>query len=382
MEKALGYHSEKPGKIGTVALTPLSTKEDLSLAYTPGVALPCEEIAQHPSLAYTYTLKARTVAIITDGTAVLGLGDIGPLASLPVMEGKAVLVKQLAGLDAFPLPIAEKDPQAFIDIVKKVSASFGAINLEDIAAPACFEIEETLKKSLDIPVFHDDQHGTAIVVYAALLNALSLKNVSLQDTRIVVSGAGAAGVAITKLLKKEGARDITVLDSKGIISEERELPAYKQELARMTQKQPGTLQDALTGADVFIGVSRPQSFPEEYVRLMNARPIIFALANPTPEIHPDVARRGGAAFIATGRSDYPNQINNILAFPGILKGAMATRATDVTHEMKVAAARAIAACVTPTPDHLLPDPLDNTVTEEVARAVARTAREQGVTRAA
>lgn len=380
MNDPLAYHAQKRGKIGTQLLTPLTSKQELALAYTPGVAEPCKEIAKHPSLAYQYTLKGRTVAVITDGTAVLGLGDIGPLASLPVMEGKAALFKALAGLDAFPLPIAERDEEKFIDTVERVATSFGAINLEDIAAPQCFRIEQELKKRLNIPVFHDDQHGTAIVVYAALINALKLRRTPLDSVRIVVSGAGPAGVAITKFLLKQGAKDVVVLDSKGIISAERDLPEYKQELAKLTKQSQGTVQDALTKADVFIGVSRPGTITEQDVSLMNKDAVVFALANPVPEIYPDEARKGGATYIATGRSDFPNQINNVLVFPGLIKGAIHAAATDITHAMQVAAAEAIASSVTPSIKTLLPEALDKAIAEKVSFAVAAQARKDGVSR--
>lgn len=370
MKDVLAYHAEHQGKIGTSILTDMSTKQHLALAYTPGVAEPCKQIQQDPKAAYQYTLKARTVAVITDGTAVLGLGDIGPLASLPVMEGKAALFKLLANLDAFPLPIDERDQEAFIQTVERIAPAFGAINLEDIAAPRCFAIERELKKRLSIPVFHDDQHGTAIVVYAALMNALKLRNTTLEDVKIVINGAGAAGNAITKLLYRQGARHLTVLDSKGILSSDRTLDAYKQELATLTKATSGNLTDALKNADVFIGVSQANVLTAQDVRTMNDNAIVFALANPVPEIYPDKAKEGGAVYIATGRSDFPNQINNVLVFPGMLKGAIAAKATDITHEMQVAAAHAIANSVTAQVDQLLPEALDATVTERVAKAVA------------
>lgn len=382
MSDPLAYHAKHRGKIGTALLTPLTNAQELSLAYTPGVAAPCKEIAAHPSLAYQYTLKGRTVAVVTDGTAVLGLGDIGPLASLPVMEGKAALFKALANLDAFPLPIAEKNTEAFIQTVVRIAPSFGAINLEDIAAPQCFKIERELKKQLSIPVFHDDQHGTAIVVYAALINALHLRKTPLDSVRIVVSGAGPAGVAITKFLLKQGAKSVTTVDSKGSISADRTLPEYKQEIAALTQAPSGTMQDALQGADVFIGVSRPNTLTEEDITLMNERAVVFALANPVPEILPEQAKKAGAKYIATGRSDYPNQINNVLVFPGLMKGAITAGATDITHGMQLAAANAIASSTQASKEQLLPQALDATVAEKVAQAVAAQARKEGVSRSA
>jgi len=380
MTQALDYHAKHRGKIATSILAPVTNKQELALAYTPGVAEPCKEIAQYPAQAYQYTLKGRTVAVITDGTAVLGLGNIGPLASLPVMEGKAVLFKALADLDAFPLPIAETDEDAFIETVVRISPAFGAINLEDIAAPQCFRIEQELKKRLDIPVFHDDQHGTAIVAYAALMNALQLRKTPLTSIKIVVNGAGAAGNAITELLLLQGATNIVVLDSKGILSEDRELTGHKKELAQKTKARSGTLKDALVGADAFIGVSQGNILTAEDVATMNNNSIVFALANPTPEILPAEAKKGGAVYIATGRSDFPNQINNVLVFPGMMKGAITSQATDITHEMKIAAAQAIAQSVTPTVDNLLPEALDKTVAEKVADTVAQTARKQGVSK--
>lgn len=380
MTGPLSYHATHRGKVGTRILTRIENATDLSLAYTPGVAVVCNELSERPAQAYQYTQKGRTVAVISDGSAVLGLGNIGALASLPVMEGKAALFKALADLDAVALPVDEQEPEAFIDTVERLAPAFGAINLEDIAAPKCFVIEKTLKERLNIPVFHDDQHGTAVVILAALQNALNLRKTPLETVKIVVSGAGAAGTATTKLLLAQGATRVTVVDSTGVLSLDRDLPAHKQELATLIQASCGTLQEAIVGADVFIGVSAKDVLSQQDVERMNNDAVVFALANPDPEILPEAAKKGGAAYIATGRSDYPNQINNVLAFPGMLKGAINAAATTITHDMQLAASNAIASSVEPTAEKLLPDALDRAVAENVASAVARTARTQGVSR--
>lgn len=369
----LKYHKDLKGKIEVTSRARVETKEDLSLAYTPGVAEPCKEIAQDITKVYDYTRKGNMVAVVTDGSAVLGLGDIGPEAGLPVMEGKCVLFKEFAGVDAFPIAIKTQDVDEFVRTVELIAPMFGGINLEDISAPRCFDIENRLQESLDIPVFHDDQHGTAIVVLAGLYNALKVVGKQIGDIRVVVSGAGAAGAAITKLLVEAGVDDILMTDSKGIICDERtELGVAKEALLKMTNKRNicGDLSGAMNGADVFIGVSKGGILTKDMVASMNEGAIVFALANPDPEILPEEAKAGGAAVIATGRSDFPNQINNVLAFPGIFRGLLDARLSIVTSDMKRAAARAIADCVeVPTADHIIPDPFDKTVPQAVAEAV-------------
>lgn len=367
---ALHLHATHRGKLAVHSKVPLETREDLSVYYTPGVAAPCLEIANDPEKAYTYTRKGNTVAVISDGTAVLGLGNIGGLAGLPVMEGKAILMKAFADIDAVPLVLATQDPEEIIRVVEAVAPTFGAINLEDIAAPACFLIEEELKKRLDIPVFHDDQHGTAIVTLAALLNALKLVGKALSMVRIVISGAGAAGIAIANLLVVAGVKHIVLTDSQGIVGPERaDLNAYKAALVQYNTRSPrGQLADALVDADVFVGVSKPDIVTAEMVRTMSSDPIIFALSNPNPEITLEAALAGGTALYASGRSDLPNQINNLLAFPGVLRGALDARVRDITMEHKLAAAHALASyIVNPKKDALLPNPLDKGVAAVVAR---------------
>ncbi len=372
-EESLELHKRLKGKISLGVKTPILTRHDLSLAYTPGVAASCLEIAKDVSQVWEYTSRGNWVAIVSDGTAVLGLGDIGPEAGLPVMEGKAVLFKEFGGVDAFPIVLNTKDPEEIINIVKAIAPSFGGINLEDISAPRCFYIEERLKKELAIPVMHDDQHGTAIVVLAGLINALKITGRTFATTRFVISGAGAAGVAIAKILLSQGANNLLVVDTKGIISTMRtDLTDIKQWIASNTNsaKKEGNLSDALNDADVFIGVSAPGIVSEDMVRSMNDDAIVFALSNPTPEIMPEIARAGGARIVASGRSDYPNQINNVLAFPGVFRGVLDVRAPAITENMKLAAATALAQYVKqPDETHIIPDCLDKGVVPVVAQAV-------------
>ena len=371
------------GKLETVSTAPLRNREDLSLAYTPGVARVCTAIEQHPELVHDLTWKSHVVAVVTDGSAVLGLGNIGPAASLPVMEGKAVLFKEFGGIDAVPICLDATEVDDIVETVVRIAPGFGGINLEDISAPRCFEIERKLQERLDIPVFHDDQHGTAVVVLAALRNAARLTGRGLADLRVVVSGAGAAGVAVTTILREAGIGEIAVADRGGVLHGGRaDLTSVKRHLAAVTNGggRTGTLVDALRGADVFIGVSGG-TVPEEAISAMAADSIVFALANPHPEIDPDVALRH-ARVVATGRSDYPNQINNVLAFPGIFRGALSVRATSVTEGMKLAAAEALAAVVVDelAPDRVVPSPFDSRVAPAVAAAVAAAARRDGVAR--
>ncbi len=381
--EALKLHAENQGKISVISRVPVENKHDLSLAYSPGVAAPCQEIAKDPEKIWEYTGKGRTVAVVTDGSAVLGLGDIGPSAALPVMEGKAALFKAFAGVDAFPICVGTTDVEEFIEIVKKISTGFGGINLEDIAAPRCFEIERRLIAELDIPVFHDDQHGTAIVVYAGLINALKVVGKELSDVTIVLNGPGAAGVAICKLLLAAGVKQLKVLDRKGLLTPTRDYNNQaKEELARLTNPEgvEGDLATALEGADVFIGVSTSNLVTGEMVRRMASDPIIFGLANPDPEIDPADAKAAGAKVVATGRSDYPNQINNVLGFPGIFKGALRVGAKKITEEMKLSSAQAIAALVGSdlSADYIIPSPFDPRVAPAVAFAVAAEALRQGL----
>lgn len=369
----------------TVSKVPLENSRDLSLAYSPGVAEPCVEIANDPSLVYEYTIKGNLVAVVTDGTAVLGLGDIGAEAALPVMEGKALLLKRYANIDSFPICLDTKDVDEIVRTVKLISPTFGAINLEDISAPRCFEVERRLREELDIPVFHDDQHGTAIVVGAGLLNALKVVNKEIGSVRIVVNGAGAAGIAIIKLLISLGFEDIVICDSKGIIYKGRpnDMNPVKHEIAEITNPNllQGSLQDAMIGADVFIGVSVANLLKKEMIESMNIDPIVFALANPIPEIAPDLAKEYGVRIIATGRSDYPNQVNNVLAFPGIFRGALDVRATEINESMKLAATHAIADIIDDADlrdDYIIPDPFDERVVSRVAQAVAKAAMDTDV----
>jgi malate dehydrogenase (oxaloacetate-decarboxylating) len=374
-ERSLALHYEKKGKIEVVSAVDVKTREDLSLAYTPGVAAPCLEIEKNPKLSYELTRRWNLVAVITDGTAVLGLGDIGPEAAMPVMEGKCVLFKEFADVDAFPLCINSKNTDEIVSTVALISKSFGGINLEDISAPRCFEIEEKLKKICDIPVFHDDQHGTAIVAGAALINALKLTERRIENSRLVINGAGSAGIAIGKHMLKLGIGDLIMCDKEGILDENRKGQTQAQiDMARVTNKSGirGTLKDAMCGADVFIGVSGPNCVTPEMVRSMNKNPIIFAMSNPVPEIDPDEALRAGAMVVGTGRSDRPNQINNVLAFPGIFRGALDVRAKEITDEMKMAATFAIADMIDKkdlAPDNIIPSALNRDVAKAVAKAV-------------
>ena len=383
-EEALEFHRMAKGKIAIHSKVPCCTKADLSLAYTPGVAEPCREIEKNPDDVYQYTSKGNIVAVVTDGTAVLGLGDIGPLAAIPVMEGKAILFKNFAGIDAFPISITSKEPPVIVDTVSRIAPTFGGINLEDISAPRCFEVESTLKKVLDIPVFHDDQHGTAVVALAALINALKVVIKSFEEIRVAVSGAGAAGIAVTKFLQSFGTKDVILCDSKGAIYPGRggQNPS-KQEIAVITNPRvvKGSMADAMKGADVFIGLSVAGIVSQDMVRGMAPDPIVFAMANPVPEIMPDLAKEAGARVIATGRSDFPNQVNNVLGFPGIFRGALDVRARDINEEMKKAASLAIAGLVESVSEtSIIPSPLDRRVVPKVAEAVARAAIETGVAR--
>ena len=385
-EETLQLHEVHRGKLAVSLKVDIETKHDLSLAYTPGVAEPCLEIAQDREQVYRYTGKGNAVAIVTDGTAVLGLGDIGPEAALPVMEGKACLFKRFGGVDAYPICLNTKDPEEIVRAVQLIAPGFGGINLEDISAPRCFEIEERLIETLDIPVFHDDQHGTAVVVLAALINGAKCLGLELPQVQTVISGAGAAGISICKLLMKAGVRDITLCDRQGAIWEGREgLNWIKEEMAQVTnlEKKAGTLADMLVGADVFIGVSRPGILTTELCKTMNKDAIVFAMANPTPEIMPDDAKAGGVRVMATGRSDFPNQVNNVLCFPGLFKGALSVRARDINDQMKLAAAYAIADLITDadrSEENIIPGAFDPRVAEAVAAAVAKAARETGVAR--
>ncbi len=374
-EKALKLHEEWRGKLETVSKTPVKTREDLALAYTPGVAEPCKVIAQDKEAAYTYTWKSNTVAVVSDGSAVLGLGNIGPHAAMPVMEGKAVLFKEFGGVNAVPICLDTQDTEEIIKAVTYLAPGFGGINLEDISAPRCFEIEERLKATLDIPVFHDDQHGTAIVVLAGIINALKVVNKKKEDCRVVMNGAGSAGVAIAKLLLTYGFPDVILCNRSGIVSKDTPgMNWMQQKMAEVTNPQnlTGTLADAIKGADIFVGVSAANTVTPDMVSSMNRDAIIFALANPVPEIMPDVAKAAGARIVGTGRSDFPNQINNVVAFPGIFKGALEGRAPQITEEMKLAAAHAIAGLVPEealSEDNIMPEPFDPQVAEVVAEAV-------------
>ena len=386
MKESLACHKEWKGKIEVVSRVPVDSKEALSLAYTPGVAKPCLEIEKDPDLSYELTRRHNLCAVITDGTAVLGLGDIGPEAGMPVMEGKCVLFKSFGNVDAFPLCIRSKDVDEIVNTVYLISGSFGGVNLEDISSPRCFEIERKLKEKCDIPIFHDDQHGTAIITLAGLTNALKIVGKKKEDVRIVTSGAGAAAISIVKLLLSAGYRHITMCDRKGAIYEGREgLNWIKEEMALSTnkEKKKGLLKDVIKGADIFIGVSAPGTLTKEMVASMNKDAIVFACANPTPEIMPEEAKAGGARIVATGRSDYPNQVNNVLAFPGVFRGTFDVRASDINEAMKMAAARALADLVSDeelSADYIIPKAFDKRVGPAVAAAVAQAARDSGVAR--
>lgn len=385
-EFALKQHEEWKGKIEVISRASIETPEELSVAYTPGVAEPCLKISEDVDLSYKYTRRGNMVAVVTDGTAVLGLGDIGPEAGMPVMEGKCALFKAFGDVDAFPLCVRSKEVDEIVKTVSLLAGSFGGVNLEDISAPRCFEIERKLKECCDIPIFHDDQHGTAVVTAAALINALKVVGKKLEEVKVVTSGAGAAGIAIIKLLVSLGLKNVVMCDRQGAIYEGREnLNAEKMEMAKISNRnqEKGTLQEVLKGADVFIGVSAPGTVTEEMVQNMAKDPILFPMANPVPEIMPELAKKAGAAVVGTGRSDFPNQINNVLAFPGIFRGALDVRASDINDEMKVAAAYAIAGLIQEeelTPEYIIPNPFDKRVAKAVAEAVAKAARETGVAR--
>ena len=385
-EFALKKHEEWNGKIEVVSRAELNNRDDLAVAYTPGVAEPCLKISEDVDLSYKYTRRNNLVAVVTDGTAVLGLGDIGPEAGMPVMEGKCVLFKQFGDVDAFPLCVRSKEVDDIVNTVKLLAGSFGGVNLEDISAPRCFEIEKKLKECCDIPIFHDDQHGTAVVTLAGMLNALKIVGKNINEIEVVVNGSGAAGIAITKLLMKMGLKNAVLCDTKGAIYKGRDnLNAIKTEMAEISnlQLKKGNLEDVIKGADVFIGVSAPGVLTPEMVKTMAKDPIVLAMANPVPEIMPDLAKEAGVKIMGTGRSDFPNQINNVLAFPGIFRGALDVRASGINDEMKIAAAKAIAGVITEEelePDYIIPDAFDERVGKAVAEAVAQAARDTGVAR--
>lgn len=382
-EEALKLHKENRGKIEVISKVPVENSKDLSLTYTPGVAEPCKDIHKDPDLAYEYTAKGHMVAVVTDGSAVLGLGNIGGLAGMPVMEGKCVLFKTFGGVDAFPICLATQDVDEIVATVKNISPTFGGINLEDISAPRCFEVERRLKQELSIPVFHDDQHGTAVVILAAMMNALKVVGKEIKDVTVVISGAGAAGVATARLLLNSGVRDVIICDRKGTIYQGREGNDWiKKEIAALTNKAgiKGSLADAMKGADVFIGVSGPEIATRDMVATMNRDAIVLAMANPVPEIWPDEAKAGGAKVVGTGRSDFPNQVNNVLAFPGIFRGALEVKAREINEEMKIAAANAIAELVGEnlSSENILPKAFDKRVGAHVAASVAKAAMDSGV----
>lgn len=385
-ERSLALHKEAQGKIEVISKVPLNKPEDLTLAYTPGVAEPCRKIADNPEDAYIYTAKGNLVAVVSDGSAVLGLGNIGAAASMPVMEGKAILFKNFANVDAFPICLDTQDKEEIIKTVKHLAPTFGGINLEDIGAPRCFEIEERLKKELDIPVFHDDQHGTAVCVLAAIYNSLQLVKKDIKDVKAVVNGGGAAGIAISKILLEAGVKNLIIADKNGIINSDKPdtmLNWVHEDMSKVTnpEKETGNLADALRGADIFIGVSKPGLVTTEMVKTMNKDAIVFAMANPIPEIFPEDALAGGAKVVGTGRSDFPNQVNNVLVFPGIFRGALDVRAKDINEAMKLAAAKALAEIVTPeelNAEYVIPKALDPRVSAIVAKAVAKAAVDSGV----
>ncbi|MEE1169927.1 MAG: malic enzyme-like NAD(P)-binding protein [Anaerovoracaceae bacterium] len=386
-EESLKMHYDKKGKIEVITTVPVENEEDLSTAYTPGVAQPCLEIQKDVNLSYELTRRWNMCLVVTDGSAVLGLGDIGPEAGMPVMEGKCVLFKSFGDVDAFPLCIKSKDVDDIVNTIYMISGSFGGVNLEDISAPRCFEIEKKLKEKCDIPIFHDDQHGTAVITLAGMINALKVTGKKWEDCTLAVSGAGAAAITITKLLMSYGLKDAILCDSKGAIYEGRTegMNPYKEEIAKMTNKNKikGSLADAMKGADIFLGVSAPGVVTTEMVASMNPDPVVFACANPTPEIYPEDAKAGGASVVATGRSDFPNQINNVLAFPGIFRGTFDVRASDINEEMKIAAAKAIAGVIPEeelSADYIIPKAFDPRVKDAVAKAVAQAARDSGVAR--
>ena len=386
-DDALKLHKDNKGKLNVQSKVPVTDKASLSLAYTPGVAEPCKEIHKNIDDVYEYTSKGNMVAVVSDGTAVLGLGDIGPYAALPVMEGKAVLFKEFGGVDAFPICVNTKDPDEIVNLVCMIEPAFGGINLEDISAPRCFEIENKLKEKLNIPIFHDDQHGTAIIVLAGLKNALRLTGKKMEDLVVVINGVGAAGVAIAKIILNIGVKDMLLVDSKGIIYKGRKdgMNWAKEEMAEVTNKdlRTGGLAEAMKDADVFIGVSQANIVTEEMVKTMNKDAIIFAMANPVPEIDPDLAKKAGARVVGTGRSDYPNQINNVLAFPGVFRGTFDVRAKEINEAMKIAAANALAELIADDElkeDYIIPNPFDKRVRPAIAEAVAKAARETGAAR--
>lgn len=383
---AIQKHKEWNGKIEVISRAPIETREELAVAYTPGVAAPCLEIAKDEDLVYEYTRKGNLVAVITDGTAVLGLGDIGPSAAMPVMEGKCAIFKRFADIDAFPICVDSKDPKVIVETIRNISKSFGGINLEDISAPRCFEIEQALIEQCDVPVFHDDQHGTAIIASAGLLNAVRFTGRKLDEVNVVINGAGAAGISIASLMLKIGFENITICDSKGIVWDGNpNNNEAKAEIAKLTnkEKKQGTLADAVKGVDIFLGVSAPGVLTQDMVHTMAKDPIIFAMANPVPEIMPDEAKAAGAAVVGTGRSDFPNQVNNALCFPGIFRGALDVRASRITENMKIAAAHAIASVITDeelNADYIIPDAFNPAVTKAVAKAVAEVAVRDGLSR--
>lgn len=381
-ELSLKMHEENKGKIAVCSKVSVKTRDDLSTAYTPGVAEPCRKIAEDKMNVYRYTAKGNLVAVVSDGTAVLGLGDIGPEAAMPVMEGKAILFKEFGNVDAFPICLDTKDPDEIVETVIRLAPTFGGINLEDISAPRCFEIEARLKEALDIPVFHDDQHGTAVVVLAAIINGLKLTGKKAEECKVVLNGSGAAGIAIAKLLLSYGFKNLILCDRKGMINKGTANNPVKKEMAEITNlsQQSGSLADALKGADIFIGVSAPGSVTTEMVKTMNPDPMIFAMANPTPEIMPDEAKAAGARIIGTGRSDFPNQINNVLVFPGFFRGALDVRAKSITEEMKMAASKALASLIDEkdlNPDYIIPDAFEPRVAKAVSKAVSEEAVKSG-----